>query len=226
MRMYPTAYSACFSLSVHGSAGCALPHAPHKKSSCLCLGRWSLSLQPLPLPLSPSRPSRTCIRVWPPATGSGRPRRSAPVPRRPRRSTSPPAGGAPCHRSLLSDATRTRRPAARHGEAGWPRWARPGRPEHHQPEPRPGKVASGHWCGNARSTGVACGARRWQAARRGGDGETSEKRAGAAVGRVTCVPGTQGTRRLARPRWMFVICIPSRPGHSGSTLSTALPREM
>ena len=33
------------------------------------LGRWSLSLQPPPLPLSPSRPSRTCVRVWPPATG-------------------------------------------------------------------------------------------------------------------------------------------------------------
>ena len=35
------------------------------------LGRWSLSLQSPPLPLSPSRPSRTCVRVGPPATGSG-----------------------------------------------------------------------------------------------------------------------------------------------------------
>ena len=34
-------------------------------------GRWSLSLQSPPLPLSPSRPSRTCVRVGPPATGSG-----------------------------------------------------------------------------------------------------------------------------------------------------------
>ena len=34
-------------------------------------GRWSLSLQSPPLPLSPSRPSRACVRVRPPATGSG-----------------------------------------------------------------------------------------------------------------------------------------------------------
>ena len=33
------------------------------------LGKWSLSLQPPPLPLSPSRLSRTCIRVRPTATG-------------------------------------------------------------------------------------------------------------------------------------------------------------
>ena len=39
-------------------------------------------------------------------------------------STSPPAGG---DRSLYSDATRIRRSAARHGEAGRPGWARPGR---------------------------------------------------------------------------------------------------
>ena len=41
------------------------------------LGRWSLSLQPpegpLPLQLSPSRPSRTCVRVGSPFTGSGWP---------------------------------------------------------------------------------------------------------------------------------------------------------
>ena len=41
--------------------------------------------------------------------------------------TSPPAGGAPHRRSLHSDATRIRRQAARHGEAGRPGWARPGR---------------------------------------------------------------------------------------------------
>ena len=43
------------------------------------------------------------------------------------RATSPPAGGAPRRRSLHSHATRIRRPVARHGEAGRPRWARPGR---------------------------------------------------------------------------------------------------
>ena len=37
------------------------------------LGRWSLSLQPPPLPRSPSRPSRTCVRVGPPGTQRGRP---------------------------------------------------------------------------------------------------------------------------------------------------------
>ena len=45
------------------------------------LGRWSLSLQPPPLPLSPSRPSHKCVRVGPPATGpnaAGRPRRGGP----------------------------------------------------------------------------------------------------------------------------------------------------
>ena len=40
---------------------------------------------------------------------------------------SPPAGGAPCRRSLGSDATRIRRPAARRGVADRPRWALPGR---------------------------------------------------------------------------------------------------
>ena len=35
------------------------------------LGMWSLSLQPPPLPLSPSRRNCTCARVGPPATGSG-----------------------------------------------------------------------------------------------------------------------------------------------------------
>ena len=40
-------------------------------SDTFWLGRWSLSLQSPPLPLSPSRRSRTCVRVGPPATGSG-----------------------------------------------------------------------------------------------------------------------------------------------------------
>ena len=35
------------------------------------LWRWSLSLQPPPLLLFPSRPSRTCVRFGQPATGSG-----------------------------------------------------------------------------------------------------------------------------------------------------------
>ena len=124
MRMYPTAYSACFSMSVHGSAGCALPHAPHKKSSCLWLGRWSLSLQPLPLPLSPSRPSRTCIRVWPPATRHG-PNAAS----RPRRG-GPPAVVSESHPSGESGDTGRRRPGARcpartppvrrRGRSAWP----------------------------------------------------------------------------------------------------------
>ena len=61
---------------------------------------------------------------------TGWPRRPGPdaVPRRRAClgwATSPSAGGAPPF--LHSDATRTRRPAARHGEAGRPRWVRPGR---------------------------------------------------------------------------------------------------
>ena len=40
-------------------------------SDMLCLGRWSPSLQPPPLQLSPSRPNRTYVPVGPTATGSG-----------------------------------------------------------------------------------------------------------------------------------------------------------
>ena len=60
--------------------------------------------------------------------GLGLPCRPAQAPRRPWRGTEPPGRRRPiktCRSSLHSDATWTRRPAARHGEAGWPRWALP-----------------------------------------------------------------------------------------------------
>ena len=88
------------------------------------LGRWSLSLQPPPLPLSPSRPSRTCVRVGPPATGSGptRPAGLAVAGRRP---------SYPSRIRVERAVTRTAAGAAP-GQvcAAGPSW-------HHQPKPRP-----------------------------------------------------------------------------------------
>ena len=105
-------------------------------SDTFWLERWSISLQPPPslLPLSPSRPSRTCFRVGPPATGSGPTR---------------PAGHAvagcrppyPCRIRVERAATRAlgcRRPGGSlpHRQAqSWGRSALPARDgwsEHHQ----------------------------------------------------------------------------------------------
>ena len=72
-----------------------------------------------------------------------------------------------------------------------------GRYEHHQPIPRPEKVAFGRWCGNTRGTGVACVARCGGKAARGG-GEDGTPRSGS-------VP-RWGAKRVCRGPFAILNC--------------------